>query len=308
MALLFDGLFALLRPAAFGVVVLGSGMAALPVTLLAQETGGAQERGGAEAVPAEVVTEVATLVETMQIGQIIEVLREEGLAYGQTLEDDMFPGAGGPGWLATVGMIYDGGRMQEAFVASLERELAANPAGITQMEGFFASDLGQRVLTLELEARRALFDEATEEGAKAAWDELRTAGGPRLDLLERFSSTNDLIESNVMGALNSNLAFYKGMTEGGAFGGEMTEDQMLADVWGQEADIRTQTADWLFPYLTLAYGPLSDEDLTAYIAFSASPAGQQLNAALFAAFDDVFTPISKALGLAVAKQMQGQDI
>jgi hypothetical protein len=53
---------------------------------------------------------------------------------------------------------------------------------------------------------------------------------------------------------------------------------------------------------------LSDEDLTAYIAFSASPAGQQLNAALFAAFDDVFTPISKALGLAVAKQMQGQDI
>ena len=36
--------------------------------------------------------------------------------------------------------------------------------------------------------------------------------------------------------------------------------------------------------------------------------GLVLNAALFAAFDDVFTPISRALGLAVARQMAGQDI
>lgn len=302
MVLSSDPIAAVLRPAVLGLAVLGFGMAASPRMAMAQEV------AGAEAVPAEVAGQVATLVETMQIAQIIEVLRLEGLDYGKTLEDDMFPGAGGPGWMATVGLIYDGARMQDAFVASLERELAADPAGIAQMQTFFASDLGQRVLTLELEARRALMDDATEEAAKAAWAELSGSEGSRLDLIERFSDANDLIESNVMGALNSNLAFYQGMTEGGAFGKEMTEDQMLAEVWGQEADIRTQTADWLFPYLTLAYGPLSDEDLGQYIAFSASPAGQQLNAALFAAFDDVFTPISKALGVAVAKQMQGQDI
>ena len=302
MFLLTDPIATLLRPAVLGCAILGFGLPFLAPSAMAQEAAEVQ------VVPVEVSGQVAGLVETMQIGQIIEVLRQEGLDYGQTLEDDMFPGAGGPGWLATVGLIYDGARMQDAFVASLERELAENPSGITEMQAFFASDLGQQVLTLELEARRALLDDATEEAAKAAWAELQGSEGARLDLLERFSATNDLIESNVMGALNSNLAFYQGMTEGGAFGPEMTEDQMLAEVWGQEADIRAQTADWLFSYLTLAYGPLSDEDLDRYIAFSASPAGQQLNAALFAAFDDVFTPISKALGVAVARQMQGQDI
>ncbi|MEY4698536.1 MAG: hypothetical protein RIT14_2964, partial [Pseudomonadota bacterium] len=50
------------------------------------------------------------------------------------------------------------------------------------------------------------------------------------------------------------------------------------------------------------------EELQAYITFSETEAGQALNVALFVAFDAVFTPISKALGLAVAKQMQGQDI
>ena len=111
-----------------------------------------------------------------------------------------------------------------------------------------------------------------------------------------------------MGALSANLAFYQGMAEGGAFGGEMTEDQMLADVWGQEAEVRQQVADWLFPYLALAYGPLSDDELEAYIAYSESPAGQQLNTALFASFDGVFSPVSRALGLAVARELQGQDI
>ena len=53
---------------------------------------------------------------------------------------------------------------------------------------------------------------------------------------------------------------------------------------------------------------LSKAELDAYIAYSESPAGQQLNAALFAAFDGVFTPVSKALGLAVARELQGQDI
>ncbi len=272
---------------------------------------GAQEAApvaGMAAVDAAVAAQVATLVETMQIGDIIEILREEGIQYGGKLEADMFPGAGGQGWKASVALIYDGARMQEALVATLTRELARTPGAIAPIEAFFGSELGQRVLKLEVEARRALLDEAAQDAARIAWGDLQASGAARVGLLERFVVANDLVESNVMGALNANLAFYRGMQEGGAFGGEMTEEQMLTDVWGQEEDVRQQTADWLFSYLTLAYGPLSDDELEAYIAFSDSGEGKVLNAALFAAFDEVFTPISRALGLAAARQMQGQDI
>ena len=268
----------------------------------------AQDMSATEVVPPQVRGAVTSLVETMRIGEIIEVLRDEGIEYGRTLETDMFPGAGGPGWSAAVEQIYDPARMKQAFEDGLVRELARAPDGIAPMESFFGSELGQKVLRLEIEARRALIDDAAEEAAKLAWEDMSGADEGRVALLERFAAANDLVESNVMGALNANLAFYKGMAEGGAFGGEMTEDQMLADVWGQEAEVRQQVSDWLFPYLALAYAPLTDDELDAYIAYSESPAGQQLNAALFAAFDGVFSPVSKALGLAVARELQGQDI
>jgi hypothetical protein len=173
---------------------------------------------------------------------------------------------------------------------------------------FFASDLGQRVVELEIEARRALLDDASEEASKVAWAELQASGGPRLEALERFVTVNDLVESNFSGALNANLAFYRGMDEGGAFGGEMTEEQMLSDVWAQEPEVRESTTEWVYSYLNLAYGPLSDEDLDTYTAFSDSEPGRKVNRALFAAYGEVFNPISTALGVAVARQLQGQDI
>lgn len=251
---------------------------------------------------------VAGLIVTMKIDQVIEVLRVEGVDYGASIEDEMFPEAGGEAWMATVARIYDPVAMKAAFAEKLVAGLQDKPDAVAEMQRFFGSALGQNVLNLELEARRQLLDDEAEAGAQLAWGDLSAKGGPRVDLLRGFVEANDLIDSNVMGALNSNLAFYQGMAASGAFEGEMSEDDMLADVWTQEPEIRQQTEDWVYPYLNLAYSSLSDEDLQAYVDFSGSSAGKVLNAALFAAFDAVFVPISQNLGAAAALQMKGQDI
>lgn len=303
------GFGALGRGVALAALIGVVGVQALPGRALAQSGTQTEAQTDAQAGTAAALRpEVAALMETMRIADIVAILREEGIDYGRTLETDMFPGAGGSGWQATVGLIYDGARMEGAFGASLNTALEGQGEATEAARAFFGSDIGQKVLRLEIEARRALLDDGTEEAAKVAWQEMAAEGGARVDLLEAFVAANDLVESNVMGALNSNLAFYQGMVEGGAFGEEMTEEQMLSDTWAQEPEIRASTSDWIYPYLALAYGPLSDAELQQYIDFSLSPAGQALNVALFAAFDDVFTPVSKALGLAVARQMQGQDI
>lgn len=251
---------------------------------------------------------ITTLARTMLMPEIIGVMREEGLKYGQTLEDDMFPGRGKDRWAAIVSVIYDQTRMEDGFVTALAGEFAEDSGMLPQISAFFVSAQGQQALTLEIEARRALLDPDVEEAAKVAWDEMVAAAEPRVALLKRFAEANDLIESNVMGALNANLAFYQGLAEAGALPEDMTESQMLSDVWGQEPQVRAETEDWLFPFLALAYRPMSDADLEAYIAFSETPAGQKINAALFVAFDQVFTRISHDLGSAVARQMQGEDI
>ncbi len=62
------------------------------------------------------------------------------------------------------------------------------------------------------------------------------------------------------------------------------------------------------PFMAMAYQSLSDAEFAEYIAFSQTPAGKKLNAALFQAFEAVYKDVSKNLGLAVARQLQGEDI
>jgi len=241
------------------------------------------------------------------IGPVIDVMRDEGIAYGSEMEDELFPGRGGAGWRAMVSIIYDTRAMHDRFDAAFTAALDGT-AEVPQITAFFGSDLGQRVLRLEVDARRAMLDPAVEEAAKQVFADLGSADPGRLAALTAFVEANDLIESNVMGAMNASLAFYQGMAEVGAFQDVMPEDQMLADVWAQEPEVRAETVDWLFPYLALAYRPLSDADLQAYQDFSESPAGQAVNTALFAAFDAVFVAVSRDLGRAAARQMQGQEL
>lgn len=251
----------------------------------------------------------AALLTTLRIPEMIAVMQDEGLAYGEELEDQLFPGAGGSRWDEAVARVYDEPALLARFQSAFAARLAADPQAMEGIAGFFGTDRGQQILTLEIGARRALLDKAVEEAAAVSVDDMRARDDPRLALLERFVTANDLIEQNVSGALNANFAFYQGMSDGGAFdGAQMTEAEMLAEVWSQEADIRAETENWLYPFLALAYKPLSDADVEAYVAFSESGAGRAMNAAMFAAFNEVFSAISRDLGRAAAQMLSGQDI
>ena len=261
-----------------------------------------------EAVQSAVAPDVQALTETMQIGPLFEILRQEGMAYGQTLEADMFPQSGGARWTAAVDEIYEIATLRQRFDAALDDRLASDPDAVAEMIAFFSSDLGQRILSLEIEARRAFLDDGVEEAAQVAADTMRAERDPRIDLITRLADANDLIEMNVAGSLTGTLAFLQGMTREGLEGSEADEDQMMSDVWNQEDEVRADTTTWLYSYLVVAYQPLSDAELEAYIDFSESAAGKKLNSALFSAFEVVFTQVSYDLGRAAIRAMQGSDI
>jgi hypothetical protein len=251
----------------------------------------------------------AAVIKTLRIPEMIAVMQDEGIAYGDDLEDQLFPGAGGSRWERIVARVYDEPALLQRFEAAFSERLAADPQAMDQIVGFFGTERGQQILLLEIEARRALLDEGVEAAAAVSVEDMRARDDPRLDVLERFAAANDLIEQNVSGALNANFAFFQGMSDGGAFGAaRMSEADMLADVWSQESDIRAETEGWLYPFLALAYKPLSDDDLRAYTDFSEAPAAQKMNTAMFAAFDEVFRAISRDLGRAAADMLSGQDI
>ncbi|MCV2873265.1 DUF2059 domain-containing protein [Defluviimonas sp. WL0050] len=253
-------------------------------------------------------SDVTELSAALQLPEVFAVMTEEGLGYGRELEADMFPGSGGARWNEAVAGIYETGRMVDGFSEAFEAALDTSGGNVSSMLEFFSSDLGRRVVALEISARRALLDEAVDEASRAKLDEMRETGDPRLELIEEFVSVNDLVDANVTGGLNANYAFYLGLADAGALPSAMSEDEIIGEIWGQEADIRDETEIWILSYLAMAYAPLSDEEIGEYIDFSETEAGRDLNRALFAGYDTVFEDVSRQLGRAAGAILAGQDL
>ena len=250
--------------------------------------------------------DIDPLARALGLPQIIEVMRDEGLVNGGELAEEMFPGRGGPNWKMLVEKIYDIDWMTKIVWSGLAAEL--KDSDIDPLVQFFEGETGRKIVGLEVSARQALLDEAVEAAGKERLEELTADGDPLLDLVTEYVEVNDLLEYNVVGAMNSNYAFYTGLQDGGAFDATLTEEQILTDVWSQEEVIRADTKDWLYGFLVMAYQPLTEAELTEYIALSETPEGQALNRALFVAFDELFVEISRALGRSAATFVVGEDL
>ena len=247
---------------------------------------------------AQSATQINDLVEALSLNRIVEIMREEGLAGSDTLAENMLGGVP-PEWNEIMQEVYDFDRMQAAMTQGLETVLEGqDPQPIT---AFFTSELGTTIIGLELSAREAFMEPEIEEMAELYSQSLADDQPERYALLQEFISVNDLIDSNVVGGLNSNLAFFEGLAAGGMMDPDVTQDQLLRQIYEQEPDIRRDTTIWLDAFLAMAYRPLSDEEINLYLDFSRSEHGQLMNKVLFEAFDGMFADISHGLGLAVAR-------
>lgn len=270
--------------------VLAAGLALGPLSALAQEAG----------------PDVQALFEALRLSDIVQVMRDEGIAYGDEIGADLFGSSPPADWQETVASIYDPARLEPQVMEALAA--ATEGQDIGPILAFFTSEPGSTFIDLEVSARQAMLDPEVEQMAKEAAAVAMADQSPLYAQIERFVAINDLVETNVVAAMNSTYAFYLGLMDGGAFPAEMTESDILGDVWAQEAMIRANTEEWVYSFLLMAYGPLSPEDMEAYIAFSETDAGRAANRAIFAAFDGMFEEISLALGRAAARYMATEEL
>ena len=255
-------------------------------------------------LPALADARIAILADVLRLDEVTQLLRDEGLDYAQSLNTDLLSGRGGPFWAAQAERIYDPIRMSETVLRALEAGLDGPDLDATI--AFFASPLGEQIIALENAARRAINDPGVEETARAAYLKIRGSDEPLLALLQRFVDANDLVERNVAAAMSANYQFDKGLSDGRWM--DVTEAEILEEIWAQEAEVRADTELWLFAYLLMAYSPLSLDDLARYVDFSASAAGQALNTALFDGYGQLYRDISYALGRAVALSGPGNEL
>lgn len=256
------------------------------------------------AAVAEPAPQTEALLEALGIGETVEIMQEEGQRYGRDLAYDMIPDADSESWSGVIRSIYDGDKMYSLIADRFESELEGTD--LAPILEYYRSEAGQEIVAMELATRRAFLDPETEAEATERYRDVAAEGSPLLEQIGTLIADSDLVELNVAGAMNSDLMFYRGLNDGGAF--DMTQEEILSDVWAQEEEMRRNSHDWLHAFFLMAYQPLDPGMLEAYAAFYRTPGGRDLNRATFAAFDEMYEEISYLLGLAVAQYLQSEKL
>ncbi|WP_157935854.1 hypothetical protein [Paracoccus zhejiangensis] len=251
----------------------------------------------------------ARLWQALRLDEMLVVMQDEALNQGDEMAEMLFEHGSDAGWRKRVSAIHDPRRLSGLLHTAVTKALAEEPAGLTQTAlDFLETPLGRQVVELELQARRAIIDQDTEDGAIAAFQHALDVEAPRLTTINRLIEGADLLEPTIAAALNEALAFSKGFGAEGGFQMPMTDAEMLEETWAQEPDIRAMIEEWLPAYLMLAYSPLSDEDLARYVDFGTSEAGKGLWSAVNGAYEQVYTAISREMGAAAALHIAGRQL
>lgn len=263
--------------------------------------------GTAQNTPAPAPS-IAAFSDAFLLPELFRIMADEGIDYAQTVRVDFGIDVAADNWTQTVSAIYDPALMQEMFVTQFTEQMAGRDDVVADALDFAASDVGTRVLRLEISARDAMLDPDLDEAARDSLEDMRAAEHPRLDLIAERIEVNDLIDLNVAISLNTAFTFFNALGQEDDQGLVAPAQDLLAQLWTQEPMIRADTTEWIYSYFVLAYQPLSDADLQTYIDFSASDNGVALNNAMFAAFEYTFDHLSRALGNAAGTALQSTDL
>lgn len=256
---------------------------------------------------AETRPDLFGMLAAMGVYEMLAILGAENIAGAGAVDEGLMSGQGGSDWVALVSALHAPDRLARLFEAAFPSD-ALSDGQIADIAAFAGSDAGRRIVAAEIATRALFVDEQVLDDARAAFHAAIDRREPRLEILFVLNEVNGFVERNVSGALNQSFAFYRGLSDGDALHGDMSEAVLIDQVWSQEAEVRRMTVEWLFAYQLAAYAGLEDADLQAYVDFGRTGAGQAVNAALFAAFDAVLGHLSYDMGTGAARFITGQDI
>ena len=254
------------------------------------------------------VADIEGLAQAIGLERLLSVMQREGEAQLEALEGELFAGQQSASWRARVVSLHDPVAMREATIKGLELALKDHPQEVARIIATLGKGSVARLVQLEIDAREVLLDPLAQDMAILAWERQQGQGGRRLEQINRVIAAGDLVEQNVVGTMNTSMAFNKGLRAGGGGDLALPDGEMMASLWEQQEHIRADTADWLMPCMLLAWQPLSDEEVEPWVRFSESAEGRLLGQALFSTFDTMFDGIAYQMGMAVGRELSEREL
>lgn len=209
-------------------------------------------------------------------------------------------------WTDAAAQVFNADRMMADIAADLSTNLAEDD--IAMLMGFYSAGLGARVTELEEIAQNPANSARSDTEGRAILAKLIADENPRLDAYQRMSDALGAIDSGAATAMNLSFALLNGIASSGKLPYQLTEDQILAIVMGQQDQIRSTIQQELFVSFAYTYRNLSDAELEEYIAFLTSDVGRGLYLKLNSATETVLQDRAHAFGVRFMELQSAQAL
>jgi len=244
------------------------------------------------------------LYAALHMDEVVAVMRQEGLEEAETTAEMYLKNSVRNNFDSAVDALYAEASIKRQLLKGLRAALAKADAELAL--DFYRTSLGVLVGQLETTGRVAISNDAVEEMAISIAQDALQAKDERAEILQSAAEEMGLTEYNLSGAFAARFAFLSGLAEADELG--INQDQIIELIARDKDSLRAEIDKWVLGYVYMAYRPLSDTELSDYLAFQMSSIGKALNQALFESFNAVSIHNAGQLGKLLATALQARDL
>ncbi len=173
--------------------------------------------------------------------------------------------------------------------------------------GFYASDLGQRLVAVENASHLADDDMKGADG-DALVEEYAQSNPERLDILKELNAAVDSGDNGVRAIQEIQVRFLMAASNAGVLDGEIDEAALRAIMEEGAAELRESIKESSLSSSAHTYQSLSDDDLADYVIALKNPTMQQVYELMNAIQHEVMADRFEALADRMAGAKQGQEL
>ncbi|KEJ88568.1 DUF2059 domain-containing protein [Sulfitobacter donghicola] len=161
--------------------------------------------------------------------------------------------------------------VSEVFETDLMHDMALDILGKTLTEtqlehasGFYASDLGKRLVVVENSSHMVEEDGLKSESGGQIIEGLKSIGSPRVAILERLNRASGSEETSLRSIQEVQIRFLMAAAGAGVIELQMDEPDLREAMRSQEAELRTNLRQSALEGAAYTYQAFSDDEMVAY--------------------------------------------
>lgn len=218
------------------------------------------------------------------------------------LEADDF----GSEWSRLVSEVFETQLMHDMAMEILGKTLSDE--ALAHAADFYASDLGQRLVTAENASHLKEDDDLKSESGQSIIAGLVRLGSPRVEILKRLNAASDVEDSSIRAIQEVQVRFLMAAAGAGVIELRMDEPDLREALRSQEGDMRTSIKANALANSGYTYQAFSDDEVAAYADALAHPTMQEVYALMNAVQYEIMANRFEEVASRLSGMQPSQDL